>query len=102
MQAVRVIAIWVAILRIAVVNGAFREFALVPRVGVAIGRVVSTLWLMMIVLFGFSFRRYRGNSLETLFADYNFLNGRGWLLVPVTTFFAPLVIARARGLFAHP
>jgi hypothetical protein len=41
----RALVVWFVLLMIAVANGAFREAALVPRMGSAVGHVVSTVLL---------------------------------------------------------
>jgi len=38
-------------------------------------------------------------SWATLFADYNLLRGRIWILVLVATFIAPWLAGRVRGLW---
>jgi hypothetical protein len=118
---------------LAICNGAFREFVLVPRVGSATGHIIScftfsaailaatyasirwlrvdsalraieigAIWLVMTVLFEFGFGRVRGVEWNVLLADYNVFNGRRWALVLVTTFLAPLLTARARGMIGSP
>lgn len=52
----------------------------------------------MTVVFEFGAGHYIfGHSWEKLFADYNFVRGRIWALVLVTTFFAPILVERLRG-----
>lgn len=53
---------------------------------------VGALWTVLTVAFEFGFGRLVMNrSWEALFADYNFLAGRVWLLVPLTTFYGPVL-----------
>jgi len=40
-----------------------------------------------------------GTPWDRLFADYNLAQGRVWILVPITTAFAPWLTARARHLY---
>ena len=67
-----------------------------PRDAITIGAA----WLALTLAFEFGFGRYRGKSWGELFADYNVLKGRIWILVLVTTAAAPWLMARARGLFS--
>jgi peptidoglycan/LPS O-acetylase OafA/YrhL len=53
---------------------------------------VGIYWLALTVAFEFVFGHYvAGHSWERLLADYNIFNGRIWIIVLITTFFAPLV-----------
>jgi len=66
-----------------------------PRQAFAIG----ALWLAMTVAFEFLAGHYLfGNSWAKLFADYNVVRGRIWLLVLITTLLAPWLAARLRGI----
>ncbi|HMU09503.1 MAG TPA: hypothetical protein PKC54_05810 [Ferruginibacter sp.] len=56
--------------------------------------LVGLLWLVLTLAFEFGFGRYRGNSWEKLFADYNLLKGRLWILIPVWVAIAPYVFFR--------
>lgn len=51
--------------------------------------VIGIMWLVLTLCFEFGFGRYRGNSWSTLFADYNLLKGRLWILVPIWIAVAP-------------
>lgn len=51
--------------------------------------LVGLLWLVLTLAFEFGFGRYRGNSWEKLFADYNLLKGRLWILLPAWVTIAP-------------
>lgn len=54
--------------------------------------VVGAAWLVMTVLFEFGFGHYvMGNSWATLFADYDLLAGRVWVLVLLSLAIAPVV-----------
>ena len=63
---------------------------------------IGTAWTAMTLVFEFGFGRLRGAEWSVLFADYDLLNGRLWILVLATTFLAPFVAARTRGLFDAP
>ena len=56
--------------------------------------LVGLLWLVLTLAFEFGFGRYQGNSWEKLFADYNLLKGRLWILIPVWVAIAPYVFFR--------
>lgn len=61
---------------------------------------VAALWVSMTVAFEFGFGHFvAGKSWAVLLADYNILQGRTWVLVPVTVAAAPHPTARLRGLF---
>ncbi|WP_229390935.1 hypothetical protein [Methanosarcina sp. DH2] len=55
--------------------------------------LIGGFWLAMTILFEFVFGHYvMGHPWETLLADYNIFKGRVWILVPITTLFAPLFV----------
>jgi len=61
---------------------------------------VAALWVSMTVAFEFGFGHFvAGKSWTVLLAGYNILQGRIWVLVPVTVAAAPYLTARVRGLF---
>ncbi|HSB82017.1 MAG TPA: hypothetical protein VLM91_24820 [Candidatus Methylomirabilis sp.] len=63
------------------------------------GRALATggWWLVLTLGFEFLAGHYLfGDSWDKLLADYNIARGRIWLLVPLVTFFAPLVAQRFR------
>jgi len=52
--------------------------------------LMGTIWLVSTIIFEFIAGHYAfGNSWEKLFADYNILEGRIWLLVLLTTLLSP-------------
>jgi hypothetical protein len=60
---------------------------------------VGLLWFVSTVGFEFLVGHYLlGTPWKQLLADYNVLAGRLWVLVLVTAFVAPLVMARSRNL----
>jgi hypothetical protein len=73
---------------------------LVKRLGVTTRAgylVVGGFWLVLTVLFEFSFFvAVMGHPLDVLLADYDLFRGRLWLVVLATTFFAPLLAAKLR------
>lgn len=77
-------------------------YILLPFLGGSTGFhywVVGGMWLVLTVSFEFVFGRYvRGAAWGELLASYNVLTGNLWLLVVVTTFFAPYAAAKLRGL----
>lgn len=58
---------------------------------------VGAAWALMTMAFEFGFGHYvTGNSWSTLLADYNVLDGRMWVLIPLTILVAPELARRAR------
>ena len=124
----RALIVWLGLLVVAFANGALREVALVPRVGDAAGRAISSVtlavaivaatwftigwirprstadawaigivWLCLTLGFEFLAGHYLfGNSWSQLWAEYNVLRGRLWILVPVATLLAPVMTANSR------
>jgi hypothetical protein len=108
---------WFPMLLLAIANGALREFIFkkytgeltahqlstfsllllfaiyirMPPVSANQAILVGLFWLVLTLLFEFGFGRFRGNSWETMFADYNLLKGRLWILIPVWIAIAPYV-----------
>jgi hypothetical protein len=126
----KALALWFAILVLAVINGALREMALIPVFGSAAGLVMSGIilsvciflvawagapwygrlilhqwvligafWLLLTLIFEFGFGRIVQHKtwLELLEA-YTFRGGNIWPLVLLSTFIAPWLAARVRGL----
>jgi hypothetical protein len=53
---------------------------------------IGIFWFVITIIFEFIFGHYvMGNSWEKLFADYNLLNGRLWVLVLVNNIAAPII-----------
>jgi hypothetical protein len=128
---VRAVAVWLALVCVAIGNGAFREAVLNPRVGAPAGHVVSTVmlcfgvvlvswatipwihpttageaagvgavWVVLVLMFEFGFGHVIARkSWPELFADYDLLGGRVWVLALVTTAVAPYLMARVRRLW---
>jgi len=73
---------------------------LVKRLGVdtrAGYLVVGGFWLVLTLLFELSFFvLLMGHPMDELLMDYDIFRGRLWLMVLVTTFFAPLLAAKMR------
>jgi hypothetical protein len=76
---------WVSIRWIAPLN---------PRQALGVG----LFWLLLTLTFEIGSQRLSGKPWSTVLADYNLLQGRVWVLVPIVTLFAPLWARRARGL----
>ena len=58
---------------------------------------VGVFWLALTLAFEFGFGHFVARKpWRELLADYNIADGRIWILVLVTTLFAPLVMGRAR------
>ena len=62
-----------------------------PLASVTQAMVVGLMWMIMTLIFEFGFGRYRGLSWESMLADYNILQGKLWLLVPLWVLLAPFV-----------
>ena len=53
---------------------------------------IGIFWLVITIIFEFVFGHYvMGHSWQKLFADYNLLNGRLWVLVLINNIAAPLI-----------
>jgi hypothetical protein len=58
---------------------------------------IGMIWVILTLSFEFGFGRYRGNSWPVLFADYNILKGRIWVLIPVWVLIAPYLFYKYSG-----
>lgn len=57
--------------------------------------LIGLFWLVLTILFEFIFQHYvMAKSWQVLLADYNFLQGRIWLLVLIITFLAPYLSSK--------
>ena len=64
---------------------------------------IGALWLALTLAFEFLVGHYLfGTSWTRLLADYNLAGGRVWILVPITTALAPLLIASTRHVVSQP
>jgi hypothetical protein len=53
---------------------------------------IGLFWLVITIIFEFIFGHYvMGHPWQKLFADYNLLNGRLWILVLINNIAAPLI-----------
>jgi hypothetical protein len=53
---------------------------------------IGVFWVVITIIFEFVFGHYvMGHSWQKLFADYNLLNGRLWVLVLINNIAAPLI-----------
>jgi hypothetical protein len=119
---------WLAILCLAIANGALRQGLLIPKLGERTGHVFSTLTLAALVFIAtwlllpwvrpgsvrqawavgvwwtaltLAFEFLAGHYLfktpwDRLLADYNLAAGRIWILVLLSTLFAPVLIYNYR------
>jgi hypothetical protein len=56
---------------------------------------IGIFWLVLTIIFEFLFGHFAvGHSWEKLFADYNFLKGRIWLLVLLNNVIAPIISSK--------
>ena len=127
---IKAAALWLAVLVLAILNGALRERALIPTFGSFAGLVASGIilcacilvvtfvaapwygrlasrqwfliglfWLLLTLVFEFSFGRFVQHKTWTeLFDAYAFRGGNIWPVVLLTTFLTPWIAARLRGL----
>ncbi|HEV7332833.1 MAG TPA: hypothetical protein VGN63_17470 [Flavisolibacter sp.] len=51
---------------------------------------IGSAWMFLTLLFEFGFGRYRGNSWQSMLAEYNLLEGKLWVLVPASILLIPL------------
>lgn len=64
---------------------------------------IGVLWLLLTLCFEFLAGHYLfGSSWERLIADYNLARGRVWILVLLTTLYAPRLAAAIRGIRPQP
>jgi len=56
--------------------------------------MTGLMWLFLTLAFEFGFGRYRGNTWQTLLADYNLLQGRLWIFIPLWIAIAPYLFYR--------
>lgn len=58
---------------------------------------VGLFWVVITIIFEFVFGHYvMGNSWQKLFADYNLLDGRLWVLVLINNLSAPLISGKIK------
>jgi hypothetical protein len=117
--------VWLLIVPIAIANGAFRTFVLVPALGDTLAHIISTLmlcflifliacvalspasrsqawrigllWLALTIQFEFVAGHWLfGQPWERLLADYDVTKGRVWVLVLIATVTAPVLAHRLR------
>ena len=61
--------------------------------------IVGGIWVLMTIAFEFLFGHYvMGHPWNRLFADYNILKGRLWVLVLVSAAVSPYLTAKLRGI----
>lgn len=57
---------------------------------------IGAFWLVLTLLFEFGFGLARGNGLSHLLSEYNILEGRVWILIPVWITIAPYFFYRIK------
>ena len=60
--------------------------------------LVGLLWVVLTLAFEFGFGLYRGNSLSVLLNEYNLLEGKMWVLIPLWVGISPYLFFRLQ----HP
>lgn len=126
--ALRAFGLWLAILVLAVANGALREAVLIPKLGSAPGLILSGIllsglvlgvaylslpwlhaqgrelifiglgWLVATLIFEFSFGLLQGKPLSEILDAYTFNGGNIWPLVLLIVALAPWLAGTLRGL----
>lgn len=120
-------AIWLFIIPLAVLNGGLRELVLnqmgklaLPLSGIILSicifvtawflipkirnckkkdyYIFGLIWFILTNLFDLSMFLREGGGLFDLLRSYNFLTGNLWIVVVLTTLFAPIVTAKLRKL----
>lgn len=121
----KIFLIWALIIPLAIANGMFRDFVLVPAIGryalplsgVSLSCLIllvaflclpylyirstrqavftGVCWVILTVSFEFIFGLSNGASLSSLLQAYDVSTGNLWLLVVLTTGFAPFLAAKA-------
>jgi hypothetical protein len=56
--------------------------------------LLGLFWMMLTLGFEFGFGRYRGLSWQQMFADYNIVKGRIWILIPIWIAIGPYLICK--------
>ncbi|MDY6896123.1 MAG: hypothetical protein SVO01_12035 [Thermotogota bacterium] len=63
--------------------------------------IMGSIWMIMTLCFEFIAGHFLfGNSWEKLFADYNILKGRIWILIPITTFLSPYLVNKVLQIYS--
>lgn len=117
--------IWVIMIPIAILNGGFREYVLVKIGGLArplSGMILSVcifivayllvpkikncvkrdyfffgvMWFMLTNLFDLSAYIKEGTGFAGLLQSYNVFTGNTWLLVVLTSLFAPMIVMKIK------
>lgn len=56
---------------------------------------IGLIWMLMTISFEFIAGHYLfGNSWEKLISDYNLLNGRIWIFIPITSIISPYLATK--------
>jgi hypothetical protein len=126
-MALKAFALWLAILVLAVANGALREAVFIPKLGSAPGLILSGAllsalvllvaylglpwlrahgreliliglgWLVATLIFEFLFGLLRGKRLGEILAAYTFEGGNIWPVVLLVVAAAPWLAGKLRG-----
>ncbi len=120
---------WVLFVFVAILNGAGRETFIRPHFTELVSHQISSLfiflityglittlgiskpshfwlvgglWLLLTIVFEYIFGHFiMKHPWSRLFADYNILKGRLWLLVLLTTTISPFIAAKLRGIMRN-
>jgi hypothetical protein len=101
---VRAVVVWLLLLVLAILNGAFREAVLNPALGPQMGPRVSTVLLSGLMALTLAFRVRRRvlavpQATGGAVYDYNLTRGRIWPVVLVVTALSPVLVGKWRHLW---
>lgn len=128
MKYLQAVLIWVLIVPLAILNGGLREnilnklgdaalplsgiilsicifvvaFLLIPKIKNCKRidyLVFGLIWLVLTNIFDLSMYLSEGGGITDLFNSYNFLIGNLWIVVVLTTLFAPMIVAKIKKMF---
>ncbi len=119
------IVVWILIIPLAILNGGLREnvlnklgaislplsgiilsicifvvaFLLIPKINDCKKRdyfIIGAIWFILTNLFDLSMILSEGGSFTDLLKSYNFLTGNLWIIVVLTTFLSPIIVAKIK------
>ena len=117
MKYLKSLLVWLCFIPTAILNGGFREYVLTKYLDTALATAASgillsimilfitwlllprlviagIIWTLLTVIFEFTSGIGTGVPMKELIAAYNPLSGNLWILVVLTTMFAPTIISR--------
>lgn len=92
------ILIWIMIIPIAILNGGFREYVLVPKIKNCVKRdyiILGVIWFILTNLFDLVAYIKDGGGFIDLVQSYNILTGNTWFLVVLSALPASIFCFRS-------